>query len=74
MMTRLRATALGFLAALSAGPALGRSLPRREPAEVAKACPEMGEGFVRLAGSQTCVKLGGSVRVEIMRQGGSGDR
>ena len=73
-MTRIRASALGLLAVLSAGPAVGRSLPRREPVEAAKACPEMGEGFVRLAGSQTCVKLGGSVRIEVMRQGGAGDR
>ena len=73
-MTWMRISALGLLAAVSAGPAMGRSLPRHEPAEAAKPCPEMGEGFVRLAGSQTCVKLGGSVRVEVMKQGGSGDR
>lgn len=73
-MTRIRMAALVLSAVVSAGPALGRSLPRREPAEAARPCPELGEGFVRLPGSETCVKLGGSVRVEVMRQGGSGDR
>lgn len=62
------------MAVLSACPALGRTLPKSAPAEAAKPCPEMGEGFVRLPGSDTCVKLGGSVRFEFMKQGGSGDR
>ena len=61
-----------MVAALSAAPALARSLPKSEPTQAARSCPEMGEGFVRLAGSDTCVKLGGSVRVEGMtRSGGS---
>ncbi len=63
---------LFLLAALSAAPALARSLPKAEPTPAARPCPEMGEGFVRLAGSDTCVKLGGSVRVEVLKQ--SGDR
>lgn len=73
-MTRMWMAALLLSAAVSAGPALGRSLPRHEPTEAARPCPELGEGFVRLPGSETCVKLGGSVRVEVMKQGGSGDR
>ena len=63
--------ALGLVTALGASAATARSRPRAEPAEAARACPEMGEGFVRLPGSDTCVKLGGSVRVEVMKQGGS---
>lgn len=61
-----------LLIALSTAPALARSLPKSESAPVARSCPEMGEGFVRLAGSDTCVKLGGSVRVEGMKQSGGG--
>ena len=61
---------LCMLLALSTGPALARSLPKSDPAPEAKPCPEMGEGFVRLPGSDTCVKLGGSVRVEVMKQSG----
>ncbi len=55
---------------VAATPVLGRQLPKSQPAEAARPCPESGEGFVRLAGSDTCVKLGGSVRVEVMKQGG----
>lgn len=59
------------LAFLGAPLAEARARPKPEPAEAARACPEMGEGFVKLPGSDTCVKLGGSVRVEVMKQGGS---
>lgn len=65
------------LLAATAGPALARPLPKGDPAPELRACPGMGEGFVRLAGSDTCVRLAGSVRVEVMRQGGgsaSGER
>lgn len=55
---------------LSTVPVWARPLPKTEPAPPARACPEMGEGFVRLSASDTCVRLGGSVRVEVMRQGG----
>ena len=58
------------LLVLPATPAHARPLPKSEPAPAARPCPEMGEGFVRLPGSDTCVKLGGSVRVEVMRQSG----
>ncbi len=53
-------------------PALARPWPKSDPTPAPRACPEMGEGFVRLAGSDTCVKLAGSVRVEVMRQSGGG--
>jgi hypothetical protein len=61
-----------LLAVLSTAPALARSLPKSESSPAARPCPEMGEGFVRLAGSDTCVKLAGSVRVEVMKQSGGG--
>lgn len=57
--------------ALSNVPVWGRPLPKTEPTLPVRACPEMGEGFVRLPGSDTCIKLGGSVRLEFMRQSGS---
>jgi hypothetical protein len=34
-----------------------------------RSCTEYGPGFVQLAGSSTCVKIGGAVSVEV---GGSG--
>ena len=61
---------LGLLLTLSAPPASARPLPRSEPSPELRACPEMGDGFVRLPGSDTCVRLGGSVRVEVLRQKG----
>lgn len=63
---------LGLVLALGACQASARSLPKAEPAPAVRACPEMGDGFVRLPGSDTCVKLGGSLRVEFMKQGGTG--
>lgn len=35
-----------------------------------KPCPEYGAGFYRLAGSDTCVRLGGSVGVDVSTSGG----
>lgn len=57
--------------ALSSMAVWGRPLPKAETTPPARACPEMGEGFVRLPGSDTCIRLGGSVRLEFMRQSGS---
>ena len=65
------AAGLALLLAAGVAPASARSLPKAEPAPQVRACPEMGDGFVRLPGSDTCVKLGGSVRAEFMKQGGS---
>ena len=32
--------------------------------EAASSCPDLGPGYIRIAGSATCVKLSGRVRVE----------
>ncbi len=38
--------------------------PRQQRDEAkAKPCPEFGPGFVKIAGSDTCVKVGGSITV-----------
>ena len=75
---RSRRGAAALVLLLAAGPDLvagsdlasARPRPKAEPAPPVRAYPEMGDGFVRLPGSDTCVKLGGSVRVEFMKQGG----
>lgn len=69
---RLGPRCLVCAVALAATPAVARSLPKAEPAPKAQACPEVGDGYVRIPGSGTCVKVGGDVRVEVMRQGGGG--
>jgi hypothetical protein len=38
--------------------------PKSTPAKRAEPCPAYGEGFVKLSGSDTCVRLGGYVRIE----------
>jgi hypothetical protein len=38
--------------------------PKSTPAKRAEPCPAYGEGFVKLPGSDTCVRLGGYVRIE----------
>ena len=45
-------------------PAQAFDRPKKEPEAKARACPEVGEGYVRLPGSATCVRIGGSVRLE----------
>ena len=63
-MTRL-ALALSLALGL-AGPALGKELPRPKAEEPKKdtACAYLGEGYAKVPGSDTCIKVGGSVRVE----------
>lgn len=70
----MRGTRMGLclMGVLSAVPASAWPRPKGEPAPAPRACPEMGDGFVRVAGSDTCVKIGGNVRVEVMRQSGGG--
>ena len=50
--------------ALWALPAAAFERPKKEPEAKPRACPEFGEGYVRVLGSDTCVRIGGSVRVE----------
>ena len=40
-----------------------KSLPLRPPKAAANACAEYGAGFVRIEGSSTCIKIGGSVGI-----------
>ena len=53
---------------LSAGTAVAKDLPRRQDDEAPRkseaACAYLGEGYTKLPGSDTCVKIGGSVRAE----------
>ena len=44
--------------------------PEAHAAPKVEACPGTGEGFVRIPGSDTCIRVGGSVRVEGARTGG----
>ena len=41
-----------------------KTLPLR-PAKAANPCAEYGAGFVRVEGSSTCVKIGGSLSVGV---------
>ena len=42
----------------------GKGLPRGAEPRRQEACAAFGAGFVKLEGSDTCVKLGGAVRAE----------
>lgn len=66
---RLLASALGLglLASMTMRPAgaVARDLPRGAAAPpVIEPCAVFGPGFVQIAGSQTCVRIGGSVTIE----------
>ena len=43
--------------------------PKRDRTSGMKACPEYGAGFYRLAGSDTCVRIGGSVSSDVGSSG-----
>ncbi|MEH2508590.1 MULTISPECIES: hypothetical protein [unclassified Bradyrhizobium] len=55
---------------LDKAPASGKSLPLKRPSS-ANACAEYGAGFVRIEGSNTCMKIGGAVSVGAGVSGGS---
>ena len=40
----------------------GKSLPLKRPGS-ANACAEYGAGFVRIEGSNTCMKIGGAIGI-----------
>jgi Porin subfamily len=40
----------------------GKSLPLKRPSS-ANACAEYGAGFVRIEGTNTCMKIGGAISV-----------
>lgn len=62
MMTRM--ALLGLAASLAASPAAAFDRPKKEPEAKLRDCPEVGEGYVRVPGSSTCVRVSGLVRVE----------
>jgi hypothetical protein len=41
------------------------SIPLRAPKAAANSCAEYGPGFVKVEGSSTCVKIGGSISVGV---------
>jgi Porin subfamily len=43
-------------------PATGKTLPVKEP-KYDSSCAAYGAGFVKIAGTNTCVKVGGSISV-----------
>jgi hypothetical protein len=42
-----------------------KTLPLRPPKAAANSCAEYGAGFVRVEGSSTCIKIGGSLSVGV---------
>ena len=55
--------------ALSKKPEPPVARPKKERADGMKACPEYGAGFYRLAGSDTCVRIGGGIGSDIGTSG-----
>ncbi len=49
-----------------------RTTPDKPPARGLNACAAFGPGFVKVEGSDTCVRIGGSISVGV--GGGSGAR
>jgi hypothetical protein len=80
----LAASAFAALLATSAvmAQSIGEPLPGRSaareklkptrPDTAARACPEYGQGFVRVEGSSLCVRAGGAVRAEFGKSSRNG--
>jgi hypothetical protein len=81
-MRKLRlAIAMSGLSIWAAGPAAAEQAKKMHPMQsathdgkksakstrVPRSCAEYGAGFVRAADSETCVKVGGSISVEVGR-------
>jgi hypothetical protein len=84
-MIRATATAIALLltAATAQAQSIGEPLPGRGPAKErakpvrteaggTRPCPEYGPGFVRIEGSTSCVRIGGSVRMEMGKSSRNG--
>ena len=66
----IRITTAGLCLLASVTSLQARTVPKAVPSPKLQACDAMGPGFVRMEGSDTCVKLSGSVRVEFGKQSG----
>lgn len=56
-----------LLGLLVAGTAPARDLPQRKAEPRATGCEAYGPGYTKVEGSDTCIKISGSVRVEYSR-------
>jgi hypothetical protein len=66
------AQTIGMGASLQAQTLINPNPPARAPSmtaqpenKQAKPCPAFGPGFVQIPGSDTCVKVGGAVQVQV---------
>lgn len=55
--------------ALSKKPEPPVARPEKDRAGGMKACPEYGAGFYRLAGSDTCIRIGGGIGSDVGTSG-----
>ena len=74
MRRKIECVAIALTIGLTSTVAFARDLPLPRKAEPARQdnarCAALGAGFVAVPGSQTCVKVGGYVRVETQKSVG----
>ena len=62
---KLKSLLFGSAAVLAAGTgAQAADLPTAEPVEYVRICDAFGTGFYYIPGTETCLKVGGRVRIE----------
>ena len=62
---KLKSLLFGSAAILAAGTgAQAADLPMAEPVDYVRICDAFGTGFYYIPGTETCLKVGGRVRVE----------
>ena len=54
-----------LLTALLPGMATAAEQPKKKPPEPIVNCAQYGDGFVQVKGTNTCVKVGGSVQIDV---------
>ena len=54
----------GLVALVASASAIAKDRPRDSPVRAPTGCEWAGPGFVRVEGSGTCVRVGGSVKAE----------
>ena len=74
-MTMIKSLILGSAAGLIAmGGAQAADLPvKAKPVEYVKICSLYGAGFYYIPGTDTCIKIGGAIRIDTAFNGGSYD-
>lgn len=64
MVIRTIASCISLILVGAGAEAKERPTPKLEPSPKATGCEYLGQGYIKIPGSDTCIKVSGSVRTE----------